>query len=58
MCEVAEKIYDQGEMEKAKKMAISLHESGAAEDIIAKTAIVSIEIVKKWLGLSLVCLLI
>lgn len=41
MCEVAEKIYDQGEMEKAKKMAISLHESGVAEDIIAKAANVS-----------------
>lgn len=53
MCEVAEKIYDQGEIEKAKKMAISLHESGVAEDIIAKAANVSIEIVKKWLGLSL-----
>lgn len=53
MCEVAEKIYEQGEMENAKKMAISLHESGVAEDIIAKAANVSVELVRKWLGLQL-----
>ncbi len=39
-------------MEKAKAMAISLHESGVAEDLIAKAANVSVELVRSWLGLS------
>ncbi|MCD8341686.1 MAG: hypothetical protein LUC87_05995 [Clostridiales bacterium] len=61
MCEVAEKIYvqgieqgkEQGEMEKAKKMALSMHNDGMAEDLIAKYANVSVELVRKWLGLQL-----
>jgi len=40
------------EMSKAKAMAISLHESGVTEDLIAKAANVSVEIVRKWLGIS------
>lgn len=43
---------EQGQAEKAKTMAISLHESGVAEDLIAKAANVSVELVRKWLGLS------
>ncbi|MCD8019033.1 MAG: hypothetical protein LUF92_05435 [Clostridiales bacterium] len=55
MCEVAEKIYEQGieqgiehgKLEKAKAMAISLHESGISEDLIAKAANVSVNLVRK-----------
>ncbi len=60
MCKVAEKIYEQGieqgveqgKIENVKAMAISLHESGIAEDLIAKAANVSVELVRKWLGLA------
>ncbi|MCD8007025.1 MAG: hypothetical protein LUF29_08715 [Oscillospiraceae bacterium] len=44
----AKDIYEQGK----KDMAISLHESGVSEDLIAKAANVSVELVRKWLGLS------
>lgn len=57
MCEEAKKIYSQGiehgKLEKAKAMAISLHESGISEDLIAKAANVNVNLVRKWLGLSL-----
>ncbi|MCD8006078.1 MAG: Rpn family recombination-promoting nuclease/putative transposase [Oscillospiraceae bacterium] len=68
MCKVAEDLYNQGkeqgieqgiekgiekgQTEKAKAMAISLHESGVTEDLIAKAANVSVDLVRKWLGLS------
>lgn len=56
MCKVAEDLYnqgkEQGEMEKAKAMAISMHNDGVKEDLIAKYANVSVELVRKWLGLS------
>ncbi|MCD8009864.1 MAG: hypothetical protein LUF34_03550, partial [Lachnospiraceae bacterium] len=61
MCEVAEKIYEQGieqgieqgELEKAKNMAISLYEAGVAEELIARAANVSVNLVRTWLGMSL-----
>ncbi|MCD7785621.1 MAG: Rpn family recombination-promoting nuclease/putative transposase [Oscillospiraceae bacterium] len=53
MCKVAEDIYEQGKLENAKAMAISLHESGVADDLIAKAANVSVDLVRKWLGLSM-----
>ncbi|MCD7771504.1 MAG: PD-(D/E)XK nuclease family transposase [Oscillospiraceae bacterium] len=52
MCKVAEELYEQGEMSKAKAMAISMHEDGVTVDLIAKYANVSVELVRKWLGLS------
>ncbi|MCD7785676.1 MAG: Rpn family recombination-promoting nuclease/putative transposase [Oscillospiraceae bacterium] len=60
MCKAAENLYnqgraqgiEQGKLENAKEMAISLHESGVAEDLIAKAANVSVDLVRKWLGLS------
>ena len=53
MCNLSQGIYEQGEMEKAKKMAISMHEDGVTVDLIAKYANVSVELVRKWLGLSI-----
>ncbi|MCC8130317.1 MAG: hypothetical protein LUC38_07750 [Oscillospiraceae bacterium] len=44
----AKDIYEQGK----KDMAISLHESGVSEDLIAKAANVSVDLVRKWLGIS------
>ncbi len=60
MCKAAENLYnkgieqgiEKGQTEKAKAMAISLHESGVTEDLIAKAANVSVDLVRKWLGLS------
>ena len=60
MCKVAEDLYNQGkeqgieqcEMEKAKSMAISMHKDGVKEDLIAKYANVSVELVRSWLGLA------
>ncbi|MCD7771579.1 MAG: Rpn family recombination-promoting nuclease/putative transposase [Oscillospiraceae bacterium] len=56
MCKAAENLYnqgkEQGQLENAKAMAISLHESGVSEDLIAKAANVSVELVRKWLGLA------
>ncbi len=48
-----EKGMQQGEMEKAKNMAINMHKDGMAEDLIAKYANVSIDLVKNWIALSL-----
>ncbi len=69
MCEVAEKIYEQGieqgleqgiekgieqgEMEKAKATAVKLYHKGWKEAEIADLLNYGIEIVKGWLGLSL-----
>ncbi|MCD8009762.1 MAG: hypothetical protein LUF34_02995 [Lachnospiraceae bacterium] len=53
MCEVAEKIYEQGKMEKARQIVISMHRDGMAEELIAKYANVSIDLVKNWIALSL-----
>ncbi len=65
MCQVAEKIYtqgveqgieqgiEQGSADTAKKMALSLHESGVPEELIAKAANVSVEMVRAWLALSI-----
>lgn len=56
MCNLSQGVYERGiergEMEKAKKMAISMHEDGVTVDLIAKYANVSVELVRKWLGLS------
>ncbi|MCD7847657.1 MAG: hypothetical protein LUG49_06485 [Oscillospiraceae bacterium] len=60
MCKAAENLYnkgieqgvEQGKLESAKAMAVSLHESGVAEDLIAKAANVSVDLVRKWLGIS------
>lgn len=41
----------QGEVSKAKKMALSLHESGVAEELIARAANVRVEMVRSWIGL-------
>lgn len=53
MCEVAEKIYVQGEQEKAKETAIKLYRKGWKEAEIADLLNYGIEIVRGWLGLSL-----
>ena len=42
----------EGQLEKAKAMAISLHANGVADTVIAAAAGVSIEIVRKWLGMQ------
>jgi len=42
---------EQGEMEKAQKMAIHLYASGISEKLIAKIANVDINLVRKWIGL-------
>ncbi|MCD8023314.1 MAG: hypothetical protein LUF30_10215 [Lachnospiraceae bacterium] len=44
--------YRNGEDAKAKKMALSLHKSGVDDDLIAKAANVSVEIVKSWIALE------
>lgn len=53
MCEVAEKIYVQGELEKAKETAIKLYNKGWKEVEIADLLNYGVEVVKGWLGLSL-----
>lgn len=57
MCEVAEKIYEQGfnqgAMGKAREIALNLHKDGLAEDLIAEYVDVSVEQVNEWLGLSI-----
>lgn len=53
MCEEAEKIYVQGEQEKAKETAIKLYRKGWKEAEIADLLNYGIEIVRGWLGLSL-----
>jgi len=61
MCNLSQGVYERGlekgvergKLENAKAMAISLHESGVTEDLIAKAANVSVDLVRKWLGLSL-----
>ncbi|MCD8106336.1 MAG: hypothetical protein LUE20_00005, partial [Oscillospiraceae bacterium] len=50
MCNLSQGVYEQGEMAKARKMAISMHEDGMKEDMIAKYANVDIELVRKWIG--------
>lgn len=56
MCNLSQGVYERGiekgKLENAKAMAISLHESGVSEDLIAKAANVSVELVRSWLGLS------
>lgn len=56
MCKAAEELYnqgkEQGQIESTKSMAFSLYESGVSEDLIAKAANVSVETVRKWLGIS------
>ncbi|MCD8107229.1 MAG: hypothetical protein LUE20_04610, partial [Oscillospiraceae bacterium] len=57
MCNLSQGVYErgmergieQGEMAKARKMAISLHASGVSEDLIAKAANVNVEQIKEWL---------
>ena len=50
MCEVAEKIYKEGEMKKAREMAFSLSEMGMPVEKIAKAAKVSSQVVEEWLS--------
>ena len=50
MCEVAEKIYKEGEMKKAKEMAFSLAEMGMSVEKIAQAAKVSAGVVEEWLS--------
>ncbi|MCD8107256.1 MAG: hypothetical protein LUE20_04745 [Oscillospiraceae bacterium] len=45
----AKQILHEGEMAKARKMAISMHEDGMKEDTIAKYANVSVEQIREWL---------
>lgn len=56
VCKVAEELYEQGkeqgQLETTKAMAMSMHEDGVTVDLIAKYANVSVELVRKWLGLS------
>ncbi|MCD8345874.1 MAG: PD-(D/E)XK nuclease family transposase [Oscillospiraceae bacterium] len=56
VCKVAEELYEQGkeqgQLETTKAMAVSMHEDGVTVDLIAKYANVSVELVRKWLGLS------
>ncbi len=49
MCNLSQGVYEQGEMAKARKMAISMHEDGMKEDTIAKYANVSVEQIREWL---------
>ncbi|MCD7784345.1 MAG: hypothetical protein LUH18_01970 [Oscillospiraceae bacterium] len=57
MCNLSQGVYERGmekgKLENAKAMAISLHESGVTEDLIAKAANVDVELVRKWLSFSL-----
>jgi len=61
MCKAAEDLYnkgreqgiEQGQSEKAKAMAISMHNDGVTVDLIAKYANVSVDLVRKWLGLTI-----
>ncbi len=56
MCKAAEVLYnqgkEQGQLETTKAMAINMHNDGVTVDLIAKYANVSVELVRKWLGLS------
>lgn len=50
MCEVSEKIFKEGEMEKARDMAIRLTDLGVPADKIAEAAKVSIGVVNQWVS--------
>ncbi|MCD7784346.1 MAG: hypothetical protein LUH18_01975 [Oscillospiraceae bacterium] len=61
MCNLSQGVYErgmekgiqQGKLENAKAMAISMHNDGMKEEQIAKYANVDVELVRKWLGFSL-----
>ncbi|MCD8130630.1 MAG: hypothetical protein LUE16_05040 [Lachnospiraceae bacterium] len=48
----AKDILREGEMAGKKEMVINMHKDGVKEDLIAKYANVSIELVRKWIGLQ------
>ena len=58
MCEVAERLYnqgiecglEQGSMGKAREIALSMYADDMPVEAIAKYANVSIELVRKWIG--------
>ena len=56
MCDVLDRIENkgrsEGEMKKAKEMALSLYKQGVDLSIIANAAGVATEVVRKWLGLA------
>ncbi|MCD8083898.1 MAG: PD-(D/E)XK nuclease family transposase [Clostridiales bacterium] len=60
MCEVAERIYEQGieqgieqgEMTKAKEMALNMYSNGIDDEIIARCANVSPDLVKEWINMQ------
>ena len=57
MCEalrnlMKDEIYEEN-LEKDKRIAINLYESGVKEDVIAKALGRTVEVVMKWLGLQL-----
>ena len=49
MCKAIELYGEQREMQKAKEIAINLHNMGKDNDFIAATVNVSIDLVKQWL---------
>jgi len=54
MCEVSEKIYQEGiqegEMEKAKKTALNMAQKGLTADMIAEFVEVNADLVRQWIG--------
>ena len=50
MCDVSEKIYQEGEMEKAKKTALNMAQKGFTADMIAEFVEVSADLVRQWIG--------
>lgn len=49
MCKAIELYGEQREMQKAKEIAINLHNMGKDNDFIAAAVNVSIDLVKQWL---------
>lgn len=50
MCEVSEAIYKEGELEKARKTAINMHNKGYEDSVIADLLEVDISIVQGWVS--------
>lgn len=48
----AKKIFNEGGDARAKEMAQGLHKRGVADEVIAESAKVSVDVVKQWLGLQ------
>ncbi len=46
----AKDIFREGETAKAKEMALTMHENGLTDDVIAKYARESVETIRQWLN--------